>query len=330
MKTDNKEQEQEDETKEDMNINNNGGAAGDSGGITGFFLDYFAEYVKDVRDKESKGKLYKLLTQYEEFLHGSPKTAVRRLGAKVADNQHLLYDPAFVVSIKHMFEDYSDEEMNKWYLKYWNMHGIKCVIDTIYECGFKFDGFCNLLKQYPKRLQDNTICKFDEWLELVVQPSKYIPDATKLIISQNPPLKLTAIMNMKNEKKRKDCLERLKLVLVEDDGNVAGLLGFGQQLEMPLVKYKKVAICNSLMRYLLQDSIPNLHSQGVYQDKQIVSFFEGKVGERIMRFINQLIQIVERDSNANPVRVELLIIFCCVFVMLCFVLVLFRFFSPHF
>ena len=285
------------------------GHAGDATGITSFFLTCFAQHVTNVQDEESKTKLYKLLTKYKLFIDGSSnKVAVETFYSKVGGNQHILYGPAFVPCIKRIFADYSDEETNRWYLHYWNSHGIKGVIDIIHNCKFKFDRFCSLLKQYPQRLQDDTMCKFEEWLELIVQPSKNIPNATKLIIAKNGPLKFNDIMNITSLKERNNCLERLKLVLVKEDATGARLLGFGRKLEMPLVKYKNNSISNAMLHYLLEDTIPNLNSQGVYQDNQIISFFCGNVGQEMIRFINQLIRIVETDQNENPFRVELLAI----------------------
>ena len=292
--------------QEDEMTKKNVGHAGDIAGITSFFLEYFAQYVESIQDEESKTKLHKLLTKYKLFIDGSSKkAAVENFYSKVAANRQILYGPAFVPCIKHIFEEYSDDEMNEWYLHYWDMHGIKGVVDIIYKCRFKFDIFCSLLKQYPQRLQNDTICKFEEWLELIVQPSKNIPNATKLIIAKNGPLKFDDIMNIKSEKERNDCLERLKLVLVKDDATGARLLEFGRKLEMPLAKYKNNSISNAMLRYLLEDTIPNLNSQGVYQDKRIISFFVGNVGQEMIRFINQLIRIVETDQNENPFRVVL-------------------------
>ena len=266
--------------------------------MASFFLQYFAQYVENVQAEESKVRLYRLLTKYKLFINESSK-APTNFYAKISKNQHVLYSPKFVPCIKRIFEKYSDEEMNKWYLHYWNLHGIKNVIDIIYQCGFKFDAFCNVLKEYPNRLQDDRICKFEEWLQLIVIPSCDIPTGTKLIIAQNPPLKFDDIMNIKSEKERNDCFERLKLALVEDDTSRARLLGFGRKLEMPLVKYNQSNICNCILHHLLQDSIPNFKLHGVDQDKKIISFFAGKTGQQMIRFINQLIRIVEGDENEN-------------------------------
>ena len=286
--------------------------------IRSFLLEYFGKFVEKIQERASKLKLYKLLTDYKLFIDGlSNKVTGAKFYSKIGKNEDILYDPAFVAYIKPVFEEYSDEEMSKWYLQYWNMHGIKCVVDIIYQCGFKFEVFCNLLKQYPRRLRDGRICRFEEWLELIVQPSQYVPNATKLIIAANPPLKFDDIMNIKDENQKSCYLQRLKLVLVKDDAKTAQLLGFGPQLEMPLVKYKQVSICNRMLHYLLDDVIPDLSLHG--QDKKILSFFAGNDGQAIIGFISELIKIVEANQKENPVRVEWLVPFYLfLFVSLCF------------
>ena len=268
VKTDN-------EKEDDKNYNNsadkmNGGHDLEDDVVTSLFLNYFARYTRHICDRNSWARLEKLLKQYRWFVDGAANGAVKSQFCQgIGENPDVMYSPRFVPLIKNIIKNYTDEEKNLWYLQYWDWHGIKGVVDIIYKCQFNFDQFCNLLTQHQERLKQ---CKFEDWLELIVCPSADIPKKTKLIIADNPPLKLNDIMNIKNEKQRNDYLERLKLVL-------NGLL-----------KGEDVTVCAHVLEHLLHYPFPNLDSPTVYpdQDPKVVQFFAGKAGQSMIRFINEL------------------------------------------
>ena len=275
------------------------------GGVTSFFVTYFGRYVKNIHEEGSKDRLYKLLTKYKWFISSSSSGDLKKkFYRSIAANPNVFFDPPFIPPIKHIFKQFSDDEMHEWYLQYWDEHGIKAVIDIIYQCEFKFETFCDLIKSFPKRLQDSSICKFEEWVEVIV--CRNIRDATKLIICENPPLRFKDIVNIKDKKQKQDYLDRLKLVLVEDDPKKAQEFGFGPGLEMPLIKYNKRAPCNRLLQHLMDDAFPDFNTKdGVYQDKKIISFFAGNVGQQLIKFLNQIIQIVKGNQVDIQVPVEL-------------------------
>ena len=282
---------------------------------TDFFVAHFGRYVKDVYEKESKDKLFQLLThdRWREFISSSTNNdSKKEFYASIATNPNLCYDARFITSIKHIFQEFNDEKMQEWYLQYWDKNGIKSVIDIIYQCGFKFDIFCRLLKRFPKRLQDCRICKFEEWLELIA--CRNIPDSTKLVICHNPPLRFKDIVNIEDKTKKDKYFEKLKLILVEDDREKAQeLFGhFDQRLEMPLIKCRKQPVCNVLLEYLMDDSIPDVSAhKGVYQDKKIVSFFAGNVGQESIQFLHQIVK--HDDQLAVKLSVVYMVYLFCVF-----------------
>ena len=291
------------EEKEDKREEENGcGIDTTRIGVTNFMLSYFGPSVEKIDQKESIDRLCELLYDYKWFISSSSSADLRhRFYKSIAKNKHLCYDPRFIPYIKHIIKkNYNDDEMSEWCLSYWDKHGIKAVVDIIYQCEFKFDIFCAVLKTYSDKMKNVIICKFEEWLEVIV--CRNIGDSTKRVVCENPPLTLKDILTMKDEKKKNEHLERLRLVLVEDqdenesEHDKAKKLGFGEGLEMPLMKYGKVGTCNPLMEHLMGDIFPDIDinspKPSVHRDKQIISFFASKIGQEVIMFLHQINETV--------------------------------------
>ena len=293
---------------------------GDHGGegfVTNYLVSHFGDYVQSIYEKESKDRLYVLLTDYRQFIGGASGDVRKQFFSRISANPNLFFDPRFIAPVKHIFKQFNDDEMHEWYIQYWDQHGIKAVIDIIYQCEFKFETFCDLIKAFPKRLQDCRICKFEEWVELIV--CRNIHDTTKLLVCKNPPIKFKDIVNMKDKEMKQDYLQKLKLVLVEDDVSKAQQVGFLPRDEMPLIKYRKRAICNQLLQHLMDDSIPDLTSKGgFYQDKKILVFCASVVGQEAMKFMHQIVEILKQSQDSDEITVEcffvVLFVCCCVMI----------------
>ena len=258
--------------------------------VRSFFLHCFSQYIQHISKQESKDRLFRLLTDYKSFITGSSSEGLKnQFYSNIAANENLLHDPRFVQLIKHVFKQCSHSVIEDWYLKYWDKHGIKGVIDIIHKCKFNFGRFCKILQKHPQRLQNREKCKFEEWLELIVCPSRNVPDPTKIVVCSNPPLLYQDIANMKDSKKRKRYLAKLELVLMRENEEWSKELGFAQGLEMPLTKYEKYAICNTLLEHLVGDFIPDLGRKGdIAQNKKRISFLASNAGQDLIRFLKRV------------------------------------------
>ena len=197
-----------------------------------------------------------------------------------------------------------------WYLKYWSKYGIKAVVDAIRKCELKPNVFCELLKTNPKQLQDNSkSCKFDEWLEVIVD--ELIDDSTKMYLAQHPPMTFKVIMAQKDAK-REQYLNLLKSVLVGSDVSPKEELTY-ELAQRPLMnpKYNKVAVANKLIEMIFDCDIPeNLWNatkmtfkDSYFYDKEIVSFFSEKtnIGRATTEFLFDICRILDhkRDLDAK-------------------------------
>ena len=253
-----------------------------------FFVECFGKYVKLIKKQESKNRLYKLLTDYKHFITHSRKETKNKFYTNMTENRQLRLDARFVPAIKHVIKkDYNDNKLQEWFKEYWDKHGVKAVVDIIYKCDFNFTLFCNVLKEDPQRLRNDHICKFDEWLELVGCIN--IPESIRKQVCSNPPLSFKDIINMKDEETKTLYLEKLKLISVEDDPKRCQTLGFAEGLLIPLIKFEKYVLCNTLLKHLIDNVIPDIRGYeqgGIDQDKKLISFFASSVGQQVIRFLN--------------------------------------------
>ena len=254
--------------------------------VDNFLLDYFGRSVTAIESKKSIERLHELLV-YKEFIFPAKQDLKNQFYTNIGENEHLCYDSRFIAPIKHIIKSFSDDKMKKWYLEYWVRHGIKAVIDIIYQCEFNFGIFCQVITENREKLRDSKICSFEEWLEVIA--CRNIPNLTKQVLCQNPPKTLKDIYEMDDEEKIRDAEEKLMscLVMVVDqqDGNKQF------EFEKPLMKFEKDYICNPLVEHLVGDSFPDVDAKS--SQVEIVSFFSGKIGEKITQLLYKL------DNNAK-------------------------------